>query len=286
MNLLLGEGPIWNRFRQSWCWFDIINNTLFELPHLLAGISKPACHKLPITASTMAVVDNEKILVISAESISIFNLETQVFKVLKKLSFSNDMRTNDGGMGPDGRMWFSTMEKKPLNPLGCIYSINSQLEVELQIEGVTIPNTMAWDILGNELYLSDSFIQKTLIYNFTDSPVVKNNNVFLNKQKSNATPDGGAFDHLGNLWIALWGGGVIACFDPHGNNIREIKIPVPQPSSCCFGGPTGSHLFITTAREGLSEDLINKYPLSGSVFIIDVGVKGAVIPEFNLEFSC
>jgi sugar lactone lactonase YvrE len=35
-----------------------------------------------------------------------------------------------------------------------------------------------------------------------------------------------------------------------------------------------TQLFITTAKEGLSVELLKQFPLSGSLFIVNTGVKG------------
>jgi sugar lactone lactonase YvrE len=54
-------------------------------------------------------------------------------------------------------------------------------------------------------------------------------------------------------------------------------MPVPNVTSLTFGGPTLDQLFVTTARLGLSDQEIANAPLSGGLFVVDVGVKG--LPE-------
>jgi len=61
--------------------------------------------------------------------------------------------------------------------------------------------------------------------------------------------------------------------------LDKITLPVPQVSSCVFGGEELNYLFITTARETMSEADLLKYPDSGNVFIVEPKVKG--VPAFK-----
>jgi SAM-dependent methyltransferase len=58
---------------------------------------------------------------------------------------------------------------------------------------------------------------------------------------------------------------------------RVINLPVPRPTSCAFGGPDFTTLYVTSARIRLSVQQLAEAPLSGSVFAIQTGVKG--LPE-------
>ena len=51
---------------------------------------------------------------------------------------------------------------------------------------------------------------------------------------------------------------------------RQGRCAVPNVASCTFGGIGDSRLFITTALDGLSDMERREYPLSGSVFVVDV----------------
>lgn len=284
MKMELGEGPVWHRFRKSWCWFDILNQCLYELPF---NTESPQKHQLPIMATAMAVYDEKQVLIVSETLIATYNLETCKLIEISQFNIPDDMRTNDGGMGFDGRFWFSTMQKKPNEAKGNIYSLSPSLEIEKHIEDIAIPNTMVWSTNMRCLLLSDSLYQKTYAYSYQGTKfTASSTNLFIDLQNTAATPDGGALDSDGNIWIALWGGHSVTCFSSSGDKIDEIKLPVPQPSSCCFGGPNNQHLIITSAREGLSQDDLNEYPLSGSIFIAELNVKGVEIPGFKLEKSC
>ena len=59
-----------------------------------------------------------------------------------------------------------------------------------------------------------------------------------------------------------------------GCRLTKIVVPAPHVASCAFGGDKLDTLYITTARAGLSEEQLEEYPLSGSVFCCKPGAKG------------
>ena len=69
-------------------------------------------------------------------------------------------------------------------------------------------------------------------------------------------------------------------YTPDGLIDRIVHVPVEQPSSCAFGGPDLTTLYVTTAREGLSEEALAGQPLAGSVLAFDAGVPGLALPSF------
>ena len=177
------------------------------------------------------------------------------------------------------------MQRQPRGPVGGIYSISSSGELHLEYQGIGIPNTFASGVNG-EMFISDSFRQKTYkctLDNDNDNVWLSSDNVFLNLNGTVVTPDGGAVDELGNLWIALWDGFSICCYSPQGKLLTEVKLPVPRPTNCCFGGPDMDILYITTASDGLNQEQLEKSPFSGMTFFCKPDAKGLRQPTFNMD---
>ena len=62
-------------------------------------------------------------------------------------------------------------------------------------------------------------------------------------------PDGCCMDDAGHLWVALWGGWGVVCFDPaSGRILARIEVPTSNVSSVTFGGPDLRDIYITTAK--------------------------------------
>ena len=96
--------------------------------------------------------------------------------------------------------------------------------------------------------------------------------VFREFSETEGYPDGMTVDASGHLWVAFWDGACVRALSPMtGETVLEIHLPAARPTSCEFGGPDNSTLFVTSARIGLAEP----YDSDGALFAIRVpGVKG------------
>ena len=60
-------------------------------------------------------------------------------------------------------------------------------------------------------------------------------------------PDGAQVDRRGGLWIALSGASQVVRVDPAAGHVTHaVRLPVASPTSCTFGGPDLTTLYITT----------------------------------------
>ena len=113
--------------------------------------------------------------------------------------------------------------------------------------------------------------------------VLTKEKVIYQSKNRGELPDGMCMDAEGNLWVAFWGGFRVACINTKtGEELAEIKLPVPNVTSCNWIGPDFSELVITTAREGLDEHELLAYPMSGHVFRCKVDVKGIEARRFAI----
>jgi sugar lactone lactonase YvrE len=72
----------------------------------------------------------------------------------------------------------------------------------------------------------------------------------------------------------MWDGWKIARYAPDGRLDREIIMPVPRPTSCCFGGDDLRTLYVTSARIRLTRETLRAAPLSGALFAIELDTPG------------
>jgi gluconolactonase len=84
-------------------------------------------------------------------------------------------------------------------------------------------------------------------------------------------PDGLALDADGNVWIAFYGGGCIACFALTGELLRVITVPARRVTSVCFGRVDRT-VYVTT------EDNTTDAALTGCLLVSDIDVAGAAPP--------
>ncbi|WP_293853593.1 IclR family transcriptional regulator C-terminal domain-containing protein [uncultured Alsobacter sp.] len=95
--------------------------------------------------------------------------------------------------------------------------------------------------------------------------------VFSRIPPASGRPSALAVDTSDHVWVALDQGWAVARLDDSGEFSRTIPLPVPRPTGLAFGGPEGQSLFVTTARYGLSRDVLERAPMSGMVLELSPG---------------
>lgn len=131
------------------------------------------------------------------------------------------------------------------------------------------------------MYHSDSRQNVIWAYDYDlKTGVPSNRRIFATTNPAEGLPDGAAVDADGFYWSAGVRGGRLTRYAPDGRIDRVLQLPVSLPSMCAFGGDNLDILYVTSAREFLSESQLLKEPLAGGVFAVDVGVKGLPEPFF------
>ena len=184
-------------------------------------------------------------------------------------------RFNDGKCDPFGRLWIGTMDKNAKPYQGKLYRLDGQKWVGI-LDNISISNGLAWSPDQRTMYYIDTFEQAVYGFDFDGvSGEISQKRIVVTISDSMGSPDGMTVDSTGKLWIALWGGSGVACFDPQtGQLLGKIEVPALNVTSCEFGGPDLKTLIISTAREGLSEEQLKQYPLSGKVFFVYTPFRG------------
>ena len=62
---------------------------------------------------------------------------------------------------------------------------------------------------------------------------------------------------------------------------RVVDLPCTWPTSCAFGGPDLTTLFVTSARFTMKADHLARNPLEGGLFALETGVAGRLEPLFG-----
>ena len=72
----------------------------------------------------------------------------------------------------------------------------------------------------------------------------------------------------------MWNGGALRRFTPHGQQDAVVPLPVSRPTSCAFGGPDMSELYVTTASIDLTDAERAAQPLAGRLLRLRPGPVG------------
>ena len=128
------------------------------------------------------------------------------------------------------------------------------------------------------MYFADTNRSRIWAYDFDFAAgTIGNERVFVDASGHPGKPDGSCMDADGCLWNAEYGGWRLVRYTPSGRIDGEIKLPVSNPTCCCFGGSQLDTLYVTSARQRLTPEDIERQPLAGSVFALRPGVTG--MPE-------
>ena len=269
---ILGEGPVWSVSQQSLYWVDIKASSLYRQSldgkqHRLSFDKRP---------SALGLCDDGQLIIAFEDGIFFVDPQTgqRQLHVQLEANLANN-RSNDGKVGPDGCFWVGTMDDKEQEASGSLYVIGSKQTSQKLLQDISISNTLAWDKHRKRFYFADSKEQVIWSFEYTENhPMIRKKQIFVSLKGSTFYPDGSTIDAQGNLWNAQWDGSRVVCYDPQGNILQIITLPISRPTSCCFGGPDLRTLFITTASVGLSAQQLQQEPLAGSVLQVRLPVSG------------
>jgi sugar lactone lactonase YvrE len=141
--------------------------------------------------------------------------------------------------------------------------------------GYVVSNGPAFTPDGRTMFHNET--TRGLVYAFERDPAsgeLGARRVFARVPREHGLPDGMTVDAEGFLWLAHFDGWRVTRRDPEGRVERTLELPVAQVTSLAFGGPELERLFVTTAREGLSDDALRAQPLAGGLFELEPGVRG------------
>lgn len=274
---VLGESPVWDVNNNSWYYVDIIEGNTFQLHD--SSIRSISSNELYI--SNLILCNNGILKTVCSEVVIATD---DIIFTFATLNQPMTHRANDGSVGPDGKYWFGTMEKKPSGMNGRLYSLDTERNLVDQDAEIGIPNSFIW-LNERFVLISDSLLQKTFKVELLESGKLDwvNREIWLDLSHTDGTPDGGALDADGNVWIAVWGDASIHKYSPDALLLEKIELNALQPTSCAFGGVNMDEMLITTATEGMSDEQLNRYPDSGKVLLRKMNVKGKALPIFDLE---
>ena len=190
-------------------------------------------------------------------------------------------RFNDGKCDHAGRFWLASMDDQETNPTGSVWRLDPDLRATRMFGGFVIGNGFGWSPDHKTMYFTDSTIRTIFAFDFDlGAGKIGRRRVFATVPESQGYPDGLCIDADGYVWSAHWDGWCITRYRPDGSMDRVVPMPVPRPTSLAFGKKALDRLFVTSARHGLPAEALERAPLSGGLFELDVGATGMKVEKF------
>ncbi len=277
----LGECPVWDEQENRLYWVDILSGTLFKYD---PGQKENEVFNIGEHIGSFALREESGAVLALKTGFALYSFDSNRLNHLTNPeSHLPNHRFNDGKCDPSGRFWAGTLSYDQQECVGSLYNLNSNLSVDHKLGKVTIPNGMAWDSDRKTFYFIDSWDRTIYAYDFDNkNGIIENRSVIKKFENPDILPDGMTIDTEGYLWVALYNGFKVVRIDPGSGTVDfEVSLPVPQVTSCTFGGSNFNELYITTAREHMTEKDIAKAPLSGSLFRAEVPFSGTPADRFK-----
>lgn len=277
---ILGEGPVWDEQESRLYWVDILSGKLFRYdPYNKSNETFDIGEHL----GCVALREGGGLVIARQSGFAFFNPDKQeISAITDPESQIENHRFNDGKCDPFGRFWAGTLSYELEEGAGSLYCLDQNLDTQVKLRNLTLPNGMAWNRETEKFFCIDTMAQKVRAFDYDGkSGEIANPLVVKKFDGEEGYPDGMTIDREGALWVALYNGGKVVRVDPgSGEVLFEVHLPVPQATSCTFGGAGFSELYITTGREHMSEEDIDRWPLSGSLFKVELPFKGRPAARF------
>ena len=275
----LGESPVWNDRDDALYRVDCVQRMLIR-DDLAGRTERWSLRDLP---GSLCFREDGNLLIAYRNGLGFFDIAngTATPIAVEGVDFDRE-RFNDGKCDRRGRFWVGTLDRKVTAPVGALYTISSDLKPRRIETGFTLSNGIAWTLDDQLMYHCDSVPRHVFVYDFdVEPPAITNRRVFLGPTEFTGQPDGCAVDTEGCLWLAEFGAGRVARYEPDGRLDKIVRLPVSRVTSVAFGGIGLTTLYITSARYGLSEAELQLEPLAGSVFAVAAGVAG--VPQYRFS---
>ena len=274
---LLGEGPCWSPRDGALYWVDILTPSIHRFDTSTAQDTEI---KLGAMVSLAIPKATGGLLVATPGGLMTFDDATKRLSLLCHPEADRPgNRYNDGKCDRMGRLWVGSLDMGTAANRGNLFRVDPDGNWKKMDTGFTVANGLGWSPDNKRMYFTDSTRRTIYVYDFDLlSGNIANRRNFITLRANEGTPDGLTVDEEGCLWVAVWDAWRVSRYSPQGEELLRIRMPVPRPTSCCFGGPDLDTLYVTSASVRLNEDALRAAPLSGSLFAIKIpGVRG--LPE-------
>lgn len=275
----LAEGPVWDAGRAELVWVDIPGHAVhFFDPGSVENRSVDVGRPVGAAASRMS---GGMVLALS-DGFGFLDERTGEVEVVASVGEGDPrVRMNDGKCDPAGRFWAGTLTEPMEEGASALYRLDPDLRVAKVLEGVTISNGLGWSPDRDSMYYADSPTGGVDVFDYDETTGdVENRRRLIAIPPDLGMPDGLTVDAEGFIWVAIYGGSCVRRYSPDGGLDAVVELPAGQATSCTFGGPDLTDLYITTGSENFDPRKRTAEPHAGGIFCCKPGVRGLPAGEF------
>jgi sugar lactone lactonase YvrE len=279
---LLGEGARWDDRRAELLRVDIVAGRVFRDRVAPDGaLERVREYEVPGTVGAIAPIHGDDGWILAAGRGFVHLQPDGTQRRLLDVA-PPGTRMNDAACDPQGRMWAGCLADDHRDGGGALYRLGPDGRTELVLDGMTIPNGLGWSPDGRTMYLIDSGPRVLLAFDFDgQSGTITSRRELVTLGEDEGAPDGMTVDAAGDLWVAVYGGGQVRRYTPAGTLVEVRAVPAEQSTSCAFGGPGMSTLYVTTATENWTEEQRRQDPAAGLTYQLSTTSAGHAAAAFR-----
>lgn len=286
----LGEGPHWDHEKKVLYFTDIEGCGVYKYDPATKGLTsltfqEPVSIVIPIAGQKdrFIITLGRSVAILTWDGVSKSAEKVEVLVSVDQEQGKETNRINDGKADPSGRLWAGTMGPYKNNTVtperGMLFSLEKDKKAVTHVTKLGIANGLAWSADNKTMYYIDSPTRRVDAFDFDikAGKITNRRTIFdFVKNGLEGFPDGQAIDADGNLWVACYDGSKVIQVNPTtGKLLKTIEMPAPKITSVAFGGEKLDELFVTSARDELSEDELRRWPQSGCTFrVTGLGARG------------
>jgi len=276
----LGEGPVWVE-RDSALWsVDIKGRSVRRYDPSTGDQDAWQARSNP---GFVLPVSGSGFLVGMKSGLHTFDPRTGAFTLLRVVEpNAPENRLNDGTVGPDGCVWFGSMDDLETHPTGSLYRLDAEGRQTALDDGYVITNGPAFSPDASVFYHTDTLKRVVYAFDHARPGKLSGKRVFVRIAPADGYPDGTTVDAEGCVWIALWAGWGVRRYSPQGELLTTVRVNCANVTKIAFGGEDRRTVFATTAWKGLTPAERAAQPLAGDLFRFRVDVPGLPCHEAQL----
>ncbi|EQD87214.1 SMP-30/gluconolactonase/LRE family protein [Saccharopolyspora erythraea] len=240
-----GYAPVWDTGTDSLLWVDVPARTV----HRMTVDRVDHSMEVPQAVSSARPRSRGGLVLHLAEGVALFDADGE-HRVWLVYWARDGVRGGATAIDRKGRLWASTVREDESGD-GWLARVTDDGAAKIALDGLAAACGVGWSPDDARMYFADSATGRVDVLDFDVAAGTATGRRPL--CEVGGEPAGLCVDADGCVWVAVRDAAQIRRYTPEGELDRCVELPVRRPTDCCFGGPDLTDLYVTSARDGVSD---------------------------------
>lgn len=240
----IAEGVLWDQASNCLLWVDIEEGQVFEY---YPQDEVTEIYEVDDYATTVVLWETDTLLVSGQRNLYLLHRKTKEKSLFLTIpNIPNEYRLNDGKLDPMGRLIIGTMLMTGSKAEGELFCITRDKQITPILGGIGCSNGICFTEDSKIMYYIDTPKNRVDAFRFNlATGEISDRVTAVDTSDFSGLPDGMTMDKKGMIWVAMFGGYSVLCFDPKTSELLAlVNLPVEKVTSCTFG--SNNTLYIST----------------------------------------